>query len=79
MTFIIEIQMCPQNYTFHSSKQVGIAQLVKWVGCGLDNQRTIVKFSAEARDFFFSKVSRPAQGSIQHPIQWVFGGHFPKG
>jgi hypothetical protein len=71
--------MCPQNYTINFNKQVGIAQLVKWLGCGLDNHRIIIQFSAAARDFFFSKVSIPAPGPIQYPIQWVFGGHFPKG
>jgi hypothetical protein len=49
----------------------GPAQLVWYMGYGLDNQGTGVQFLAGSRDFFFSTASRPAPGPTRPSIQWI--------
>jgi hypothetical protein len=47
---------------------VGIA-----TGYGLDDRGVGVPSSGKVKNFLFSKLSRPALGSTQPPIQWVPG------
>jgi hypothetical protein len=48
------------------------------VAYGLDNRGTGVRFSAEARDIFYSTASRPPLGPTQPPIQWVLEALTPR-
>jgi hypothetical protein len=51
---------------------VGIA-----TGCGQDNQGVRVPIPSKVKNFLVSKLSRPALGPTQPPIQWVAGAVSP--
>lgn len=53
------------------NKGAGVAQLVQWLGCRLDNRGSTPGRGQEI--FLFSTVSRRALGSTQTDIQWVPG------
>lgn len=47
------------------------AQLLWYMGYGLDNQGTGVQFLVGSRFFFFFTASRPAPGPTRPSIQWI--------
>ena len=51
----------PRNKTFGTSGDL------------LDDQGIVVRFSAEAKRFLFSKLPRPAVGPKQPAVQWLPG------
>jgi len=56
-----------------------IAQSIRSLNCGLNNQGVVVRFPSETRHIFFPTILRQALGHIQPSIQWVAGDSFAWG